>query len=635
MDFVTVQDTNPQIVVLKNLRGSTNRGGNGSYEIRIPVFQRGIVWNESQKQKLIESIKKGYPVGSLMAYQTFESTSGTPKPVWSLIDGLQRTSTILEYLDKPFKVADPGLFISTEHLGEISKILFADDHLDQIPAVTETLKSWLSTIATNNPELGFHAGRLQQYLIEHLLGGVILPQEKSQRLLNYLPEKFFAHINKEIAKIEDASIPIIVYTGPEDQVPEIFERINTQGMKLSKYETFAATWTHKKVKINNEEIRDRIRKKYLALEEQGYVITGIVGDLRELDDFNLFEYLFGLGKVLTDNHKLLFKSSPDSTEPVPIGFVVATIAFREPIAKMKDLAAKLGTIYSGNAINLENFEKALTVSCQAIEDCLRSFLSIRLSSRNRERQFLPHSDNQIFSYIARYMIERFDYNNNWLEKSESRVDELIANIPKLYLRDILDGAWAGSGDSRLFRVTWDNSGDSLRPSNEYLQPISRQDWEGTLSNWHNRELSKLQKERSTVSNEAKMLLKFVYQDIITVSRNENTSFDIEHLWSVSKLREIILLNDSDGWPIGAVSNLALLESSLNQAKGSMMLGDWQETESGRQIPRETWAVVQKLVIHPPIQELKHDKELNREKYLDFCRFRFEELKKILFLHLGL
>ena len=233
------------------------------------------------------------------------------------------------------------------------------------------------------------------------------------------------------------------------------------------------------------------------------------------------------------------------------------------------------------------------------------------------------------------MIERFDYNNNWLEKSESRVDELIANIPKLYLRDILDGAWAGSGDSRLFRVTWDNSGDSPRPSNEYLQPISRQDWEGTLSNWHNRELSKLQKERSTVSNEAKMLLKFVYQDIITVSRNENTSFDIEHLWSVSKLREIILLNDSDGWPIGAVSNLALLESSLNQAKGSMMLGDWQETEAGRQIPRETWDVVQKLVIHPPIQELKHDKELNRDKYLDFCRFRFEELKKILFLHLGL
>lgn len=632
---VTVQDTNPQIVVLKNLRGSTRRGGNGSYEIRIPAFQRGIVWNETQKKKLIESIKLGFPVGSLMAYQTFESRGEAPKPVWSLIDGLQRTSTILEYLDQPFRVADPGLFISTEHLGEISKILFGDDYLDQIPAVTETLKSWLSTIATNNPELGFHAGRLQQYLIEHLLGGVILNQEKSQRLLNYLPEKFFAHINKEIAKIEDASIPIIVYTGPEDQVPEIFERINTQGMKLSKYETFAATWTHKKVKINNEEIRDRIRKKYLALEEQGYVITGLAGDLRELDDFNLFEYLFGLGKVLADKHKLIFKSSPDSTEPVPIGFVVATIAFGEPISKMKDLVAKLGTVYSGSAINLDNFERALSISCQAVEDCLRSFLSIRLNSRSRERQFLPHSDNQIFSYITRYLIERFDSANNWIEKSESRANELLTNIPKLYLRDILDGAWAGSGDSRLFRVTWDNSGDVLRTSSEYLQPISRQDWEGTLTNWHNRELSKMQKERSTVSNEAKLLLKFVYQDIITVSRNENSVFDIEHLWSVAKLREIILQSDSDGWPIGAFSNLALLDTTLNQAKGSMMLGDWQETDAGRRVPNETWEEVQKLVIYPPVRELKHDIDLDKDKYVEFCRIRFEKLKSILFLQLGL
>lgn len=118
---MTVQDTNPQIVVLKNLRGSTNRGGNGSYEIRIPVFQRGIVWNESQKQKLIESIKRGFPVGSLMAYQTFESTSGTPKPVWSLIDGLQRTSTILEYLDEPFRVADPGLLFPPSILVKFRK----------------------------------------------------------------------------------------------------------------------------------------------------------------------------------------------------------------------------------------------------------------------------------------------------------------------------------------------------------------------------------------------------------------------------------------------------------------------------------------------------------------------------------
>jgi hypothetical protein len=67
----------------------------------------------------------------------------------------------------------------------------------------------------------------------------------------------------------------------------------------------------------------------------------------------------------------------------------------------------------------------------------------------------------------------------------------------------------------------------------------------------------------------------------------------------------------------------------------MSAGFFEFPNSGREIPRETWDFVRKLVIHPPIQELKHDKELSRDKYLDFCRFRFEELKKILFLHLGL
>lgn len=629
-----VQDTNPQIVVLKNLRGSTKQGGNGSYEIRIPSFQRGIVWNESQKKKLIESIKLGFPVGSLMAYQTLEYSSDTPRPVWSLIDGLQRTSTIIEYLDGPFRVADPGLFIAPEHLGEITKILFGDQYTEKIPSVTEVLKNWLSSIGTNNPELGFHAGRLQEFLVEHLFDGVNISPDKAQRLINYLPEKFFAHINREIAKIEDASIPIIVYKGSEDQVPEIFERINTQGMKLSKYETFAATWTHKKVKIENEEVRERIRKKYQALEDQGYVISGLAGDLRELDDFNLFEYLFGLGKVLADRHSLIFKSSRDPSEPVPVGFVLATIAFGEPISKMRDLVGKLSERYVGNSLNLHNFERAISISCAEIENCLRGFLSIKLNSRSRDRQFIPHSDNQIFSYITRYLVERFDYENNWKERTSSRANELLANIPKFYLRDILEGSWSGSGDSRLYRVTWDSSGSKLRPSNEYLQSISRSDWEGILDNWHNRELSKMQKERSTISNEAKLLLKFVYQNILTVSRNENTVFDIEHLWSVAKLREAILHTKSDGWPIGAFSNLALLESGLNQSKGSMMIGDWKLSEAGKKVSPEKWNEIQKLVIHPEVNNLKFDEALDRDKYLAFCRERYQKLKSVLLAELG-
>ena len=194
-------DTNPEIVMLKNLRGSTISGGNGRYEIRIPVFQRGIVWNDEQKKKLIESIKLGYPVGSLMAYETYEEN----KPVWSLIDGLQRTSTIIEYLDKPFKIADPSLFYSIDNLTVISQLLFPDNPGQHISALGEVLNEWLKIMETNDQSSGFHAGKLQQFLVEKILNNVHLAPEKSNQLINYLSEEFFEHINREIRKIEDAT----------------------------------------------------------------------------------------------------------------------------------------------------------------------------------------------------------------------------------------------------------------------------------------------------------------------------------------------------------------------------------------------------------------------------------------------
>jgi hypothetical protein len=624
-----VNDTNPEIVMLKNLRGSATTGGNGRYEIRIPVFQRGIVWNNDQKKKLIESIKLGYPVGSLMAYETYEEN----KPVWSLIDGLQRTSTIIEYLDKPFTIADPSLFYSIENLTHISQILYPENPGSHVSELTQVLNDWLKMMETNDQSSGFHAGKLQQYLVEKLFNNVHFAPEKSSKLINYLSEEFFEHINREIRKIEDATLPFIIYKGPEDQVPEIFERINTEGLKLSKYETFAATWTFRRVEIANEDVVSRIRRKYEELESKGYVISGLSGESENLSDFNLFEYLFGLGKVLTEKHPLIFRASLNAAEPVPLGFVIATIAYQLPISKMKELAAKLGEIYAGESINLINFEKALIQSCKSVEDSLRGFLKIRLNSRSREKQFIPHSDNQIFSYIVRYMVERYDKENDWSEKPKNRSSELLKNIPLFYLIDILNGTWSGSGDSRLYRVCWTLSDGSLVPASDYLNSPSIEEWDSTLESWHNRELAKLQKVRTSNTPEAKLLLKFLYQDVMTVVQNETIDFDIEHLWSVEKLVGLVAASKSDGWPIGAFSNLALLEKDINQTKGSTMLGDYK-LGKGAGADEKTWERIQKFVIWPQVEDLQFEKTLDKEAYVQFCKSRFGVLKRTILKEVG-
>ena len=47
-------------------------------KIGIPAFQRSFVWNREQVKELFDSIKKGYPIGSIL--------------LWNKKDGTQRIS---------------------------------------------------------------------------------------------------------------------------------------------------------------------------------------------------------------------------------------------------------------------------------------------------------------------------------------------------------------------------------------------------------------------------------------------------------------------------------------------------------------------------------------------------------------
>jgi len=58
-----------------------------------PEFQRYFRWNIGQKSKLVESILLGIPLPSIFVFERGDST-------WELIDGLQRVSTILEFMGK-------------------------------------------------------------------------------------------------------------------------------------------------------------------------------------------------------------------------------------------------------------------------------------------------------------------------------------------------------------------------------------------------------------------------------------------------------------------------------------------------------------------------------------------------------
>lgn len=106
----------------------------GMYESREiiidPEFQRYFRWDNSQKSKLIESILLGIPLPSIFV---FEKEDGS----WELIDGLQRISTILEFMGKlnspNHTLAPPSILDATKYLPSLHNAVW--ERSNRIPDI--------------------------------------------------------------------------------------------------------------------------------------------------------------------------------------------------------------------------------------------------------------------------------------------------------------------------------------------------------------------------------------------------------------------------------------------------------------------------------------------------------------------
>src|ERR1051326_1883019 len=92
-----------------------------------PDFQRLFRWEIGQKSKLIESLLLGIPIPSIFVFEKEDSK-------WELIDGLQRISTLLEFmglLRKPGAkdLLPPSILEGTNYLPSLSNIVWEPSEL--------------------------------------------------------------------------------------------------------------------------------------------------------------------------------------------------------------------------------------------------------------------------------------------------------------------------------------------------------------------------------------------------------------------------------------------------------------------------------------------------------------------------
>ena len=107
-DETTEITVNPQIMLLEQVLGEMAAG-----RLRVPRFQRPFVWRPDQMLNLFDSIERGYPIGSLLVWDTtrpipsldrvadIEIPSQPPNSeVGFVLDGHQRLSTLFGSLQR-------------------------------------------------------------------------------------------------------------------------------------------------------------------------------------------------------------------------------------------------------------------------------------------------------------------------------------------------------------------------------------------------------------------------------------------------------------------------------------------------------------------------------------------------------
>jgi hypothetical protein len=193
--------------------------------IKIPQFQREFVWSKQKSAKLLDSIVKGYPIGTFILWRTKEQLRsirnlgdaelpGTPAGdfIQYVLDGQQRMTSIFASL-KGLKIDRGG---SSDNFKEIFVDLRASD--DEEIIITDV------------------AGRDPMTVIKV----VDLINANLAYLVKYPPE-FLGRLDELRTRIKNyAFSTVLLREAPIDVATEVFTRINTGGSPLSVFAVMVA-----------------------------------------------------------------------------------------------------------------------------------------------------------------------------------------------------------------------------------------------------------------------------------------------------------------------------------------------------------------------------------------------------------
>jgi hypothetical protein len=295
-------------------------------KFEIPVYQRGLVWTKKKRTDFLDSIRKGWPTGSIVLTRLGQ-TDGLAGPLitWHVLDGQQRISTFQHFRENFWR--EPWYDFTKEMKENLKKWAELVSKINNVPTLSpEDLEAAIQLLTTGDELHKFK----EEYLDETLVfinrlslasGGSVYapsPQDLSESDYEALQSSIrFIRISllEQKKALDEVPISLITITPMKGtsigeavaSSAEIFERLNS-GVALTRYELLNAKWMGYKINwLEFASETDTLLKDFMfekmsqrikaAWENDGdFEFEASVEELTE-SEVTLFDYLYALSFV--------------------------------------------------------------------------------------------------------------------------------------------------------------------------------------------------------------------------------------------------------------------------------------------------------------------------------------------------